>query len=135
MALTMKTRRGLIEEAARRYRTASKGEKTRLLDELVEWTGLHRVALTRALRKATFLPLRSVVLAGWGGFRSRSGRKRVYGVELLGPLKRVWAILGFPCGKRLVAQMTEMLRVLTLWNELRHRSLVRVSLPKRGNNC
>jgi hypothetical protein len=42
MALTMKTRQALIEEAAKRYRTASKAEKTRLLDELVEWTGFHQ---------------------------------------------------------------------------------------------
>ncbi len=121
MALTMKTRRSLIEEASKRYRTANKTEKARLLDELVAWTGFHRVALARALRKACFL-------SGWGGSRSGSGRRRVYGVEVFDPLKRIWIILGCPCGKRLVAQMAEMLRVLERWGELRVAVRVRERL-------
>ena len=35
------------------------------------------------------------------------------------PLRRVWAILSYSCGKRLVSQMREMVDVLERWGELR----------------
>ena len=44
------------------------------------------------------------------------------------PLRRVWAILSFPCGKRLVSQMSEMLRVLERCGELRVTAEIRAQL-------
>ena len=121
MAVDMKTRRGLISEAAVRYRKASKGEKSRILDELVVWTGSNRSALARALR-------RHGSSGKWGGSRRRSGRRRKYGAEVMDPLRRVWAVLSFPCGKRLVSQMSEMLSVLDRWRELRVSGATRTQL-------
>jgi hypothetical protein len=54
-----------------------------------------------------------------------SGRKRN---EVIDPLQRLWAILTFPCGKRLVAQINEMLEVLARHGELRVTSETREKL-------
>lgn len=112
MAIDMKTRRTLIREKASQYRKASKGERGRILDDLQSWIPSDRKALARALRDAG-------ASRAWGGSRSGSGRKPTYGDEVVDPLKRVWAILSFPCGKRLVAQMDEVLTVLARHGEMR----------------
>jgi len=44
------------------------------------------------------------------------------------PLRRVWAILSFPCGKRLVSQIPELLRVLERCGELRVSTEIRAQL-------
>lgn len=46
------------------------------------------------------------------------GRKKKYGSEVLAPLRKIWGILDFACGKRLVADMEEMISVLLRWKEL-----------------
>ena len=124
MAIDMKTRRALIADGAVRYGKASKAEKRRILDDLVAWTGCERSALARALRRAGALGK----TGKWGGARGGSGRKPVYRGEVMEPLRRVWAILSFPCGKRLVSQMSEMLSVLTRYGELRVGTKVRAQL-------
>ncbi len=115
MAIDMKTRRALIADAAARYGKASKMEKGRVLDDLVAWTGGDRSALARAVRRAAGVGTPHK----WGGARGRSGRRPVYRGAVMQPLRRVWAIMSFPCGKRLVSQMSEMLRVLERCGELR----------------
>jgi len=112
MAIDMKTRRTLIREKASQYRKATKKQRGRLLDELQSWVGSDRQALARALREADSRH-------DWGGGRTGSGRTPIYGDEVIDPLKRIWAILSFPCGKRLAAQMGEMLTVLGRFGELR----------------
>ena len=112
MAIDMKTRRTLIREKASQYRKASKGNRGRILDDLQSWIPSDRKALARALRDAG-------TSRDWGGARSGGGRNPLYGDEVIDPLKRVWAILSFPCGKRLEAQMHEMLEALARHHELR----------------
>ncbi len=52
-----------------RYHHAARAEKSRLLDEVVTVTGIHRKAAIRLLRRAP----RSLIV------RPRSGRPRLYG--------------------------------------------------------
>lgn len=121
MAINMKTRRILIRERASQYQKATKRERSRILDELQAWMPSDRKALARALRHIDFS-------GDWGGRRTGSGRRATYGEEVLDPLRRLWAILSFPCGKRLVAQMEEMLTVLARHGELRLAPEVRQKL-------
>jgi len=111
VALTIKTRREVLMEAAKRHGKARKAEKKEILDHLVEWTGGDRSALARALQEAGSS-------GRWGGWREGSGGKRTYGAEVLDSLMRVWRILHFPCGKRLAPHMGEMLEVLSRCGEL-----------------
>jgi len=116
MRLDMKTRKVLLREAAERYRRARKRAKGSLLDEFVALTGYNRCYAARALRHA----LRG---SGWPVARLTiapgRGRKKLYARQVYEALVKIWALLNFPCGKRLVANMEEMVVVLTRWKELR----------------
>jgi hypothetical protein len=123
VALTVKTRQELIAKTAGRYRKAGRGEKTRILDVLVEWTQGDRSALARTLR-------RTRRRQSWGGRRTRSGRKPTYGAQVLDPLLRVWRILHCPCGKRLAPHIEEMLDVLSRCGELRANQVTHTQLAQ-----
>lgn len=118
MRLKMKTRKEITAEVAKRYRKASKAGKGRILDEFCATTGYNRSYAARALRKSK----------GGAGGKARAakrppgargqGRKPVYTKEVMAPLVKRWAILNFPCGKRLVANLAEMVRVLEGFGEI-----------------
>jgi hypothetical protein len=49
--LSLASRRELIQAIAERYRSASRADKEKILDEFVEVTGFHRKHAIRALRR------------------------------------------------------------------------------------
>jgi hypothetical protein len=93
----MAERKAVTKQMARRYRKASKAEKTRMLDELSALTGCTRRHARRALGAALHPAPRPGPV-----------RPRTYGGDVLEPLVRIWAVLGGPAGKRLVPFMGEM---------------------------
>jgi hypothetical protein len=123
MRLDMKTRKVVTKEARHRYRVARKKSKGVLLDEFVALTGYNRCYASRVLRGqvVTWSPSRSPSVG-------RRGRERQYGGKVLEALKKIWAILDFPCGKRLVANMDEIVSVLTRCKELRTSKATRQML-------
>ena len=73
-----RSRREWIRTQRRRYRRATRQQKRQMLDEGCQMFGVHRKSLIRALgRSAQKAP-------------KRRGRKRLYGPDLLGPLKAIW---------------------------------------------
>jgi hypothetical protein len=79
-----------------------------MLDELcalTEWSRRHAI---RALAQAIDPPKRS----------ERPPRPRLYGPEVLGPLRVVWATLNGPAGKRLAPFMAEIVSALERCGEL-----------------
>jgi hypothetical protein len=129
MGMDMRTRKGVVKEAAKRYRRARKKDKGRLLDEFVALTGYNRCYAARVLRGTETRRYRPRTRRRRVGKR---GRKRRYGPEILDPLRKIWGILDFACGKRLTANMEEMVSVLIRWKELDisdevHQSLVSMS--------
>jgi hypothetical protein len=76
------TRRSMLEYAQAlrpRYQKASQEEKTRMLDEFTEVTGLHCKAAIRILNRVSHPTL-----------NKRRGRKRRYGSEVGEALKAIW---------------------------------------------
>lgn len=108
MGLSMAERRAVTNQMAKRYAKASKTEKGRILDELCALTGWTRRHAIRALGEAIRPPIRP----------DRPPRPRVYGPEVLEPLKVVWATLNGPAGKRLAPFMTEIVAALERCGEL-----------------
>ena len=105
------TRRSILEyvEALRpRYRTASKAEKSKMLDEFTRVTGLHRKGAIRLLNRVRRLKV-----------SKRRGRKRKYGAEVAAALKGVWEASDRLCSKRLKPFMPEMVKVLRRHGEQR----------------
>jgi len=129
VSLDMRTRMRVTKEVVKRYKRASKKAKGKILDEFTEITGYNRAYAARVLREGatTVKPARRA--------RGKSppkadgrGRKKKYGPEVLRPLSKIWAILDCPCGKRLVSNMPEVVRVLEKFGEMKLSGEVREKL-------
>ena len=98
----MAEKKAITREMRHRYKKASKTGKAAMLDELVALTGWTRSYASRALRRE---PKRR------RGPETR-GRKRTYPPEVMLPLRKVWAIMDFACGKRVAAGIDDVLDAL-----------------------
>lgn len=114
--LDMRTRKVLVAKLQDRYRRGDKRSKGKLLDEFVALTDYSRCYARRVLREGH---KGNSVGSFERHLKGDQGRRKKYTCEVLGALKKIWGILNFPCGKRLVAIMQEVIRVLEKWGELR----------------
>jgi len=109
MGLTMSQRKAVTKATATRYRSASKGAKVVILDELCATTGWHRDHARKALREAL------------GPRRVQSPRKArppTYGEDVMEALRKVWAVMDAPAGKRMAPFLPEMVDRLRAFSEL-----------------
>lgn len=113
MGLTMRERQAVTRATATRYRSASKGTKKQILDELCATTGWHRDHARKALRQA--LGPRPV-----GRPRRKPAKPRPpkYGEEVIAALRKVWAVMDCAAGKRMAPFMPEMVARLRACGEL-----------------
>lgn len=118
MGLSMAERKAVTKEMARRYEKASKTEKGRILSELCALTGWTRRHARRAIVRAGSITPR----------RSRSPASRVYDDPVLAALRKLWALAGGPCGKRLAPFLGEFIEALERHGELRLEPEVRSKL-------
>lgn len=117
----MSERESVTRQMARRYRSASKPDKARILDELRALTGWHRDHARKALR-STLKP-KPVT-------RQRKAREPVYGPEVIAALRKVWAVLDAPSGKRLAPFLPEIVDRLIACGELSLSEEVRYQLVR-----
>ncbi len=115
MGLDMNTRKGLVKGLIDRYRRSSRKAKKKLLDEFVKTTGYDRCYARRLLRLGHKLKKNTgpsdTPIAG-------RGRKKRYTPDVLEALKKICHIMRFACGKRLIPQIGEMIRVLEKFSEI-----------------
>jgi Integrase core domain len=128
--LAMEARREMVRHHAKAYQGARKGEKRKFLDMFVEATGYNRVYAARLLRqqgrRVWIKPGLAVV--GDGRVRVKRRRPKVYGPEVVEPLKRIWRMLDYPCGKRLAPALAGVVPALERHRELRLAPEVRSKL-------
>jgi hypothetical protein len=92
------TRKQVLEKLRRRYETAGKEHKRKLIDQAVQLLGYHRKAAIRALRRRP-QPRGPVI---------RTGRPVAFDPGLLLPwLRPIWRATDYVCGQRLVAMLPE----------------------------
>jgi IS30 family transposase len=112
------------------HRKAGKKEKGHLLDEFVEEAKCSRDHARWLLRnhgrRIEVKP--RVFLEGDARKRTPRQRKKEYGPELLPALKRLWEMLDFICGKRLVAALPEVVARLMQCGELRLKKSIQKKL-------
>ena len=102
MRLKMNERRTLIKVFREQYLKANRTKKGLLLDEFVALTGYNRNYAARALRHQQLVrPVR----------KKRPGRV-TYGNDVRDALEKIWTILDYVCGKRLVAVLPDVLERL-----------------------
>lgn len=104
--MSQQSKRELVERIRDRYLRSGRKEKTKILDEFVAVTGLHRKHAIRVLRE------------GYRRERERRGRKRVYTGAVLEALVTVWRIEGCICGKRLKPFLPTLIPSLERHGEL-----------------
>jgi Integrase core domain len=109
MGLTLGQRQAVTRETARRYRAATKREKAAILDEVCALMGWHRDHARKALR---------VALAPKPAAGQRKPRTPVYGEEVIAALRKVWAVLDAPAGKRLAPFLPDIVDRLIACGEL-----------------
>ncbi|NMM24549.1 MAG: integrase, partial [Phycicoccus sp.] len=105
----MSQRKAVTRATATRYRSASKGAKAVILDELCQLTGWHRDHARKALRRA--LGPRRVLAP-------RKRRAPTYGEDVMVALRRVWAVMDAPAGKRMAPFVVEIVGRLRACGEL-----------------
>jgi hypothetical protein len=110
VALSMQEKQAVLRELEARYRKAGKKGRGQILDEVVALCGYSRAYAARCLR--------GYALHGVPKKPGKRTRKPIYGTETLIPLRKIWAVLGAPCGKRLAPFMAEIVPVLEGCGEL-----------------
>ncbi len=114
----MAERKAVTKQMAGRYAKASKKDKGKMLDELCAltgWTRRHaRRALAQAIRPSQRPP--------------RPPRPKIYGPEVVEPLRVIWATLNGPAGKRLAPFMPQIVDALERCGEIRIK-------PESGTSC
>src|SRR5689334_19886590 len=98
--MSTQTKNEVLSKLRRRYLTAGREHKKRLIDEAVALLGYHRKAAIRALRAVRSLPCVAVI----------TGRPREYHeAELRPALRAIWSAANYPCGRRLAGMMCDWL--------------------------
>ena len=130
MRLTMKQRQAVTAVTVQRYRNGSKKVKRQIPDEFCETTGYSRGYARFVLRNhgpQVWLRGKEVVV---GDARQRQPRlkPRYYDEQVVEALIKLWQLLNYLCGKRLVAIMPELIAKLEQFGELRLTPLTKDKL-------
>lgn len=130
MRLTMKQRQAVTAVTVQRYRQGSKKVKQQILDEFCETTGYCRGYARFVLRnhgRQVWLRGKRVVV---GDARQRQQRlkPKYYDEQVVQALIKLWQLLNYLCGKRLVAIMPELIAKLEQFGELRLTPLTKQKL-------
>jgi len=103
----------LIRSYRKRYRKATKREKTQIISQIVDATGYCRKHVIRALNRDLEVPKR---------IRRRKSSRYAH---LYNTLRKVWAAGNFVCGKRLQPFLPELVRSLSCYIEQKNWDVVR----------
>ncbi len=130
MRLSMDERRVLVKAFAQRYQKGSKKVRSEVLDAVVAATGYSRAYARWLLRwhgRRVWVGKRLVVV-GDAAPKVRRRRRRVYDDAVVVALKRLWALLDYPSGKRLAPALGPLIDALERHGELTLGSQVRAKL-------
>ncbi len=117
----MKQRQAVSSVTHERYRKARKKEKQQILDEFCATTGYSRGYARFILRnhgREVWLRGKRIVI-GDRHKRQQRVKPRYYDEDVVKTLIRLWELLNYLCGKRLVAILPELIKKLEQFGELR----------------
>ena len=119
MGLTMKDKKALTQELARRYRGSDRKQKAAILDEFVNTTGYGRKYAIHLLSNWGKSKTRVIngelvnLVVGRPRERKRTGRV-IYGEDVRAAVKELWKFFDYMCGKRLVVLIRMNIEALVL---------------------
>src|SRR5216683_4730718 len=117
--MSVNERRKYVKLMKARYVAAKRGERSRLLTEMEQVTGLHRKSLTR-LMHAVSLERK----------KRTTPRARTYGLELERVLVRVWESRDYICAERLTPGLLTMAEHLERFGSVRLSSEAKAQLAQ-----
>lgn len=140
MGLTMKEKKSVTREIAKRYQRARKKGKGEILDEFTQLTGYSRWYASYRLKNwGRKIVLRAdggrrIILVGDRRKKIRRQKPRVYGQKVLTALRKIWYICDCICGKRLAPYLNEIVSVLERHEEIvldyeTREKLLKISSP------
>ena len=117
----MKQRQAVTAVTVQRYRKAGKKVKQQILDEFCKTTGYSRGYARFVLRNHGQPVWRGGkrVVVGVTGKRQQRQKPRYYDKQVVQELSKLWQLLDYICGKRLVVIMPELIAKLEQFGELR----------------
>lgn len=124
MGLTMREKKAITKEVAKRYQKARKKEKSRMLDEFVATTDYNRNYAAWTLRNwcreiGRYLKNGDkIILVKDPRLKKNRNKPKIYSQTVLPALKKIWGILNYPCGKRLAPFLPEIVPVLEKHGEI-----------------
>jgi len=121
MKMSLKSRKELVKKAKGRYLKSGKIQKTKILDELFQNTGLSRNYLTQILSAKIDLDYVNPI---------NRKRRETYNGNDIHYLKKIWTIFDYPCGQRLEPMLPEYISILENFKELIVPDLAKVKLLK-----
>jgi len=126
----MRERKAVTRVLIERYRKARKKEKGRVLDELIELTGYCRCYGAHLLRRygQRLRKGKITLLAQLPVKVRRRPRSKTYDAAVVEVLKPLWQIMDYPCGKRFVVMIAEVLPILERHEEISPAPAVRQKL-------
>lgn len=108
--MSLPSRKEYLMRIKKRYLKASWKEKTLILNEFCEATGMNRKYVTHCLSAKHDIRLHTK--------RRHGTRELRYDNEFVFFLKKIWEILDYPCGERLKPILPEMVRKMRQFHEL-----------------
>ena len=111
--IDMAARRQVTNKLRSRYQSAGRAEQGKILDQVVQTTGMGR-STARRLLKGPFLVEPGEQVDG------RTLRARQYSDDARAVLEHVWVLAGMPCGRYLVAMLDLWLPLLAVAGDLDH---------------
>src|SRR5437870_797292 len=105
--MTLDERRKYLKRMKPRYVAAARGERSRLLTEMEQVTGMHRKSLTRLLHAASL-----------ERNKRKTARSRSYGLEVERVVLKVWESLDYICAERLTPSLLVMAQHLASFGVL-----------------
>ena len=106
--MSIDERRKYLKLVARRYAKAKRAERSQLLTEMWEVTGLHRKSLLRLMH------LPSLERAP----KKPRTRRKLYGDGVADVVQVVWESLDYVCAERLTPVLLSTAQQLARWEEL-----------------
>jgi hypothetical protein len=135
MEFSLKTRKDIIIKEASKYQHKRKKEKGAIISRVMEIIGYNRKYagwLLRQCGKKLIMKQQGKRIIFVGRImkhrKAPRERKRIYDKEVLKILLKIWAIMDFACGKRLVAVMSTIVEKLEKVNEITIKEEVREKL-------
>ena len=132
MRLTMKERKKTVSVVAPRYQKAKKKVKGIILNEFLEltcYTRNHAAYMLRTHGKKVWINTQTVLVADARKKRPRN-KEKVYDDKVIEPLKKIWQVMDYICGKRLAPMLKEVIPRLLRFREIRLEPVVQDKLMK-----